>query len=183
MTAIQPNHRPVEQIERDLSTLRYEASILSLPDLTPLEKELQRLTTVTLLDPTRHGDLFDANRRLEDAKQVWADKAALNTRIGDLELELQLAQSAKRLELSTRANQRLSDAISAYRASALQTARLLRDLLNQQHRSAQVPGADSNLNHLRLDKFHIPHLLNFSWQGTLGQNMQQGTLPWEANDE
>jgi hypothetical protein len=172
-------HRPSQQIERELNELRRKLQFQELPSITVLEAAVQRWTSRTVLDAIHRPDLQQADQALREAQEMWAQRARDNTSLKLLENELSESIAARRIELATQADNNLSRAIGEYQAACLIAAKSLRQLLNAQHQSQQVPGAQSNLQHMRLDQFNIPHLIPMSWQGTLGHTMLQGTAQFE----
>lgn len=176
-------HRPIAQIERELTALRYsQRRPQDLPHLEPIERRMGTLAAQHAIDPGDvdiKADLWQAGQDLAAAKTIWDAHAKSNTDIRNLEIELNDAQQASRMEAIAVADDLLNEAISEYKHNCLLAARSLRKVLQAQHRSANTPGAGSNLSGLYLHKFHIGHLLPISWQGTLGEVMRDGTAPFE----
>jgi len=177
-------HRPAQQIERELAQLRRQLQNADpLPSIPALEAAVQKWTTKTALDPIHRPDLYEATKAVEAAQEVWQQRARDNGAIRQLENELNEATAAERLERATQADSNLGNAIAEYRAACLIAAKSLRHLLTEQHRAAQVAGANSNISALRVEGFHIPHLQPMSFQGTLGQGMIQGTVGFEQQND
>ena len=176
-------HRAVSHIERELAQLRHKMQSEVLPSIPLLEAEVQKWTSKTVLDPIHRPDLYEATKAVEAAQQVWVNRAKDNTTVSNLTRELTEATEAKRIEAANRADSRLNAAIGEYTHACLVAARAMRTLLNTQHQSAQVPGASSNLSHLRLHQFHVPHLHPISFGGALGESMLQGAVGFEQQND
>ena len=177
------NHRPPSQIERELNQLRAKIQNEQLPSIPVLEAEVQRWTSKTVLDPIHRPDLYDATKAVEAAQATWAQRARDNTTLSNLTRELDESVAARRIEATNRADSRLIAAIGEYQHACLVAARAFRTLLNVQHQSRQCPGAQSNLSHLRLEQFHVPHLHPISFGGTLGESMLQGAVGFEQQND
>lgn len=173
-------HRPVSQIERDLFQLR-NAPKPDIPNLGPLQAAVQHWTTQALINSAYQPQLIEADRKHREAIEVIAESGRRNSQINELDRELQEAVAADRIEKATAADEALSQAINEYKHAGLVAAKALRHLLNVQHQSQQVPGANHNLSSLRLNGFHIPHLYPISFQGSLGEAMTQGLQQFEQH--
>lgn len=170
---IQHNRRAAVQVERELLELQRQAQE-QLPDLLPLEVAIQRWAVETTLDEAFKPELRSAVEALRAAKAAWAERGRLNVEIKLLSNELNELRAAERMERIEIADKRLNRAVEHYRASCVVAAKALRSVLDQQSRSAQIPGASSNIASLRLQEFHIPHLIPMSWSGSLGRTMIEG---------
>ena len=172
-------HRVPSMIEREIAALRFKIQNEQLPSIPVLEAEVQRLGARAVLDPALKPDLHLAVMAVRDAETQWVSRAKDNTLLKQLETELELSMMARRAEAIARADSRLNAAINEYQHACLVAARSFRGLLNVQHQSTKTPGASSNLSHLRLHQFHIPHLHPISFGGSLGESMMSGLQQFE----
>lgn len=177
-----PAYRPSSQISRDLQTLR-NTPTPQIPDLTAMNTRLARLSAEAQVDPARRGELSDALADIRNAEIAIGQIGQRNSQINALDRELNESLALERNQRIQQADDALRQAISEYLHSALQTARALRRVLDQQHRSAATPGASANLQHLRINQFNLPSLMPQTWSGTLGESMQNGRMQFDATPD
>lgn len=183
MTFTRSPHRPPNMIEQDINALKFKIQNEPLPSIAVCQGEVHRWTTKAVLDDQFRADLWEATQALERAHAAWAARASDNTTLNTLAKELDESQAARRMELIRQADDNLNRAINEYQHNCLLAARALRTVLVAQHRSANTPGAQYNLDHLRLSQFHVPHLWPISFQGALGKGMIDGRQSWEEQPQ
>ena len=168
------NSRPSQEIRNELIHAKLEREELGTPPLViPQDALVQRLTTEALVampqdQPQARSDLCLANIALRELKDKWATIGQLNGKIEALTEELKWAETQEALALRADAAKRAHEAIEAFKYVALDTARAYRRMINAN------PTLDSHTA-----RFDIGALMPMSWQGSLGEAMRQGSMPWE----
>lgn len=179
----------VFQLERDIFNTQSEMTRLGKPTTTGLQFLRDAVTDAI----TRYNHQTDPQRRAElDVKRQAAEMALANEldrqekygdldkRLADLTSRLEVAKANERAEKAQAASDALSTALDEYRYASLACARAYRKLLTANRVASATPGAMGIA--VNLD-FHIPHLISPYWDGTLGQAMSQGLMPWEGQEK
>jgi hypothetical protein len=165
----------IEETRRTIAQLRAEQQFEPKPDLDQLQHKVNHWTTQATINPALRGELQVAVLALEQARATIADNTQRQNRIVELTNQLADAEQDQRMARIELANRQLEDANNEYRNACLLAARAYRRLLRQQRNSQQVPGAKTVIS----AGLHVPFLMPQSWQGTLGDAMKQGLMPWE----
>ena len=171
--------RPITTIRQELEQAKTDLMLTEqIPNVSILSARVSRLTAEALIDETKKPQLAEALVNLRNAEDAHDKRSFTKARIPELERELQEAEQAERIARIDEANARLNEALADYRSAARVVAEKHRRILDIARMNHLVPGAATMLP-AKFDEFHIPALMPLSWEGTLGQAMRQGPMPWE----
>ena len=148
----------------------------NLPSKAPIEAAIARLTSQHALHPEKwRSSLEAAVAELTTLEEQYARRTRLNTDISNTQVELDLELGAIHAAQREDVIRRYGEIAAAYKHNCLQAAKSHRELLSycQQH-GLQLPP--------RMEQFNIPLLMGHGWQGTLGEAMRLGAVPFEQND-
>lgn len=169
------------QLERErIELVQAQQRLTPLPSL-PLRRDAVADAQAALAqnpdEPTKQLALDAAQRLLVEAVEINTRYTQLGNQISKITERIAVAQQRERQQSVDEANSQLEQALNEWQFAALQAAKAYRNLLNANHVSMHTLGAKTaTIN----SNFNIPHLAHDGGKVfPLGQQLQQGYLPWE----
>jgi hypothetical protein len=176
--------RPISQISRELDQCRSKHRLANLPFLPGMERRLQEATTKAVITgkPEDRSTVVEINQEIIDARAEHQRHHDLTQQIKNLEEELDAAEQRARMENIRVADAAYQKAYNNYHSAAAATARAFRVWLNTARANSAVPGAAHQIDVGHYD-LHLPSMFPRSWNGSLGQSMRDGLLPFEIDEQ
>ena len=172
-----PTRRSLNTIDDDIRTTQ---AIIDKPiaDLAALEREVARLSALTILDSKHRPDLFEATLAVQAQKQSVIDRAKAISHMLVLRSEKDQVIAEQRKDMLDQFNSRMNAAQNNFVTAAKNFISSYRAMQRQAQINSTIPGASFGVLPVNLVGVLVPH----GWTGDLQSILNSGPLPFETKE-